>query len=265
MKLMKLYAAVCCLAALAGCASMFGRSSSDPAVKLQWASELFSSKDDPIQAEKLIRDAIDLYELQRNHLGLAEAYRQYGLFFRSNAVTKFEEHYTVNGFLDEKARYKDRYNKAIEYFNKSKNLYADYGKNDDLSELYISLAKTYDLMGRQDEACNAFSKSIESFARFKSENKESQEQNDLQIANYIEYVGLMKKQAGCPEIVPPPPPPPAPKPAPTSPYAPSEQPNQPEPKATTSPYAPTDQPGQPGQQAPASSPAQQEQPSPPAP
>ena len=244
---MKVFAAFCCLAALVGCAAMFGRSTGDPAVKLQWASELFSSKDDPVQAEKLIREAIDMYELKRDHLGLAEAYRQYGLFFRSNAVTKFESYYKVNGFLDEKVKFKDRYSKAIEYFNKSKDLYENYGHYDVLSNLYISLAKTYDIMNRQDEACEAFTKSVASFTRFKTANQEAQEQRALEIANYMEYVGLMKKQAGCPDIPPPPPPPPTPKPAPTSPYAPSEQPSQPVP------------------QAPATPPSQQEQASPPAP
>lgn len=205
---------------LSGCA---GRSTSDPAMKLKWASEEFSSKDDPIAAEKLIRDSIDLYEIKRNQLGLAEAYRQYGLFFRSNAVTKFEEHYQRNGFLDETVKFKDRYRKAIEYFHKSKDLYAGYGHYDVLSNIYISLAKTYDIMDRRDEACEAFSKSIESFAQYTYANLEAQEQRALEIANYTEYVGLMRTQAGCPDIPPPPPPPPAKKPAPTSPFAPQPQ------------------------------------------
>lgn len=226
--------ALCCVVTLTGCAALFGPSTDDPAVKLRWASELFSSKDEPVDAEELIRDAIDSYELKRDHLGLAEAYRQYGLFFRSNAVSKFEDYYQREGFLDEKVIFKDRYKKAIEYFNKSKDLFADYGKFDVLSELYVSLAKTYDIMEKRDEACEAFTKSIDSFTRFKHENKEVQEQNTLEIANYMEYVNIMKRQAGCPEIIPPPPPPPAPKPAPTSPYAPSappqaDQPAQPAP------------------------------------
>ena len=216
--------AFCCVAALTGCAALFGPSTDDPAVKLKWASELFSSKEEPIEAEELIRDAIDSYEMKRDHLGLAEAYRQYGLFFRSNAVSKFEDYYQKEGFLDEKVLFKDRYKKAIEYFNKSKDLFADYGKYDVLSNLYISLAKTYDIMEKREEACEAFTKSVESFARFRNENKEEQEQRALEIANYMEYVGVMKKQAGCPETPPPPPPPPTPKPAPTSPYAPTAPP-----------------------------------------
>jgi len=246
MKGTKFALVLCCIAALTGCAAMFGRSTSDPAVKLQWASELFSSKDEPVEAEKLIRDAIDMYELKRDHLGLAEAYRQYGLFFRSNAVSKFEDYYNTNGFLDEKVKFKDRYVKAIEYFNKSKELYADFGHYDVLSNLYISLAKTYVLTNRQDEACSAFTKSVESFTRFKKENQDVQEQRSLEITNYMEYVDLMKKQAGCPEEPPPPPAKPAPRPAPTSPYAPSEQPTRPEQPA------PMTQPAQQQQTAPQS-------------
>ena len=234
MKLFAYASLLCCIVAFSGCAA---RSTSDPALKLKWASEDFSSKDNPVEAEKLIREAIDIYELKRNQLGLAEAYRQYGLFYRSNAVSKYEEHYQRNGFLDEKVRFKDRYAKAIEYFNKSKDIYASYGHYDILSNIYISLAKTYDIMNRQDEACEAFSKSIESFRRIKMENQEAQEQRSQEISSYMEYVDLMKKQAGCPEtpsaeILKP-----APKPVPTSPYAPPLE-QAPAPAQTPQPAAP---------------------------
>ena len=64
---------ICCITALAGCASMLGPSTDDPAVKLKWAAEHFSSKDDPAAAEKLIREAIAVKEdvrLARYNLAL---------------------------------------------------------------------------------------------------------------------------------------------------------------------------------------------------
>ena len=223
MTVMKYCAAVLCLAALAGCASIFGRSTKDPAVMLEWSSEEFNSKDNPVAAEELLQEALQVYRKKMDRLGQAEAFRQYGLFLRSNAVGKFKDHYTTIGFLDESVRFSSRYEKSLEYFTKSRAIFADYNRFDVVSAIDVSMAKTYDIMNRMDEACAAFSRGIESYVRFKNEAQEVLEQRDLEIASYREYIDLMMRQAGCPES------PAAPsvepvkrtqKPVPTSPYAP---------------------------------------------
>lgn len=227
MTAMRWWAAVCCLAALAGCASIFGRSTKDPAVMLTWASEEFNSKDNPVAAEELLQEALQVYRKKMDRLGQAETYRQYGLFLRSTAVGKFRDHYNTIGFLDESVKFSNRYEKSLDYFTKSRAMFADYNKFDVISAIDISMAKTYDIMNRQDDACAAFSRSIESYVRFKNETQESLEQRDLEIGNYREYVDLMMKQAGCPESPAAPPVSPAKatlKPAPTSPYAPPLEP-----------------------------------------
>jgi tetratricopeptide (TPR) repeat protein len=196
-KILKLGITICCLTAVVGCAAIFGRSTNDPAVKLQWASEHFSSKDEPVQAEELIREAIANYKKTDNQLGLAEAYRQYGLFFRSNAVNKFEKYYRTEGFEDKTVKFDQRFQKAVEYFNKSRELYADYGHIDIVSNLYISLGKTYDLMNRQEAACEAFNKGLDDYAEYKKINPEAMEFRSEEMQNYVEYIGILKKQAGC--------------------------------------------------------------------
>ena len=226
MKGMKYTLALCCLVMEAGCATISWLASDDPAVKLRSAAEDFGQKNEPVAAEKLIREAIDSYGRKSDQLGLAEAYRQYGLFYRSNAVSTAADYYEEYGFLDKTVAFKDRYEKAIEHFNLSRYLYEDLGRYDDLSTRYISLAKTYDMTNRLDEACNAFYKSLESFALFKLNNPETDESRSDEIASYREYVESMRKQAGCPDT-PVQPAKPSP-PAPTSPYAPSEPPAQPE-------------------------------------
>ena len=50
--------------------------------------------------------------------------------------------------MDKTVTYKTRYEKAIDYFNRSKDLYEDYGHIDIISNLYVSLAKTYDMMNK---------------------------------------------------------------------------------------------------------------------
>lgn len=227
MTAMRWWAAVCCLAALAGCASVFGRSTKDPAVMLAWASEAFSSKDDPVAAEDLLQEALQVYRKKMDRLGQAEAFRQYGLFLRSNAVSKFKDHYNTIGFLDESVRFPNRYEKSLEYFTKSRAIFADYNHYEVISAIDISMAKTNDMIGRRDEACAAFSRGIDSYTRFKKETQEDEEQRSLEIANYREYVELMRKQAGCPDapaVPPAAPPKPAPKPVPSSSYTPPPAP-----------------------------------------
>lgn len=217
---------LCGVLTMAGCAAMLERSSDNPAEKLKWASELLSKEDDTAEAEKLIREAIAIYGKKKYQHGLAEAYRQSGLFFRSNAVNEDEAYYRENPFLDPTVKYKDRYEKAIEYFNRSKELFADYGHLDVVSNIYIGLGKTYDITNRREEACDAFYKSLESFALFKLNEPEVQENRPDEIRNYMENVESMREQAGCGDL---PVSPtksvlPDPREAPLSPYAPQERP-----------------------------------------
>jgi tetratricopeptide (TPR) repeat protein len=182
---------------MAGCAALFGQSTDDPVIKLKWASENFNSMDKPIEAEEQIWDVIETYKKERNQLGLAEAYRQYALFLRSNTVDKFANHFKEEGFVDRTITFDTRYEKAIDYFNRSKDLYEDYGHIDIISNLYVSLGKTYDLMNRTKEACESFNKGLENYADYKNANPEAQELRSEEMANYEEYIGIIKKQAGC--------------------------------------------------------------------
>lgn len=192
MKSMKYLPLLVGLTILFACAS-----TKDPGAKLQRASENFNKLDEPVKAEKLIFDAMEQYAKEKNQLGLAEAYRQYALFLRSNAVDKFERYFTEEGFEDEAVTFKTRYEKAVEYFNKSKDLYQDYGHLDMLSNISISLAKTYAIMGKQPESCDAFNKGLAFYGEYKKANPEAKELRSEEMANYEAYIGILKKQAGC--------------------------------------------------------------------
>ena len=179
-----------------------------------------SRKNEPARAEDLIRKALEISAKRMDRPGLAEAHRQYGLFFRSHAVNMAAEHYREEGFLDTTVRFEDRYAKAIEHFNASRDLFETLGRYDALASVYVSLAKTYDLTNRQNEACQAFNKSLESFARYKMMNQKLDEHRSEEIARYIDYVDAMKTQSGCPDATVPiisPPPPPASSPPPSRP------------------------------------------------
>ncbi|OGW34063.1 MAG: hypothetical protein A2X58_13040 [Nitrospirae bacterium GWC2_56_14] len=198
MSLMRSLIAVCCVATLVGCATLQSKPE-DPSGKLREAVELFSRKDEPVEAEELLHDVVEVYEKNQDDLGLAEAYRQFGLFYRSNAVNKFEEYYLKEGFLDKTVKFSARYEKAIEYFNKARDIYAADRQYAVLSNLQLSIAKTYDLMNQHENACAAFDQGLENHLAFKkSADPETLELRADEIANYEQYMGAMKKQAGCP-------------------------------------------------------------------
>jgi len=184
---------------LPGCA---GRRTKDPAVMLQWASEEFSSKDDPIQAEERLQEALQIYRKSMDRLGLAETYRQYGLFLRSNAVTKFQQHYNTVGFLDESVKFTNRYQKAVEYFLKAKDIFEENKKYDTLSTVYISLAKTYAHLGRELEGCDSLTKGLASYNAYKKANPDMKEFHAEEVADYEEYIGILRQQLACPPEAP---------------------------------------------------------------
>jgi tetratricopeptide (TPR) repeat protein len=190
---------ICCLTTLLGCSTTVFRSTSDdPSRKLREAVELFSSKDEPVQAEKLLHDVIVAYEKNQDDLGLAEAYRQFGLFYRSNAVSKFEKYYRKEGFIDKSVKFSTRYEKAIEYFNKAKDIFATDKQFNVLSNLQLSIAKTYDLMDQHEAACKAIEQGMENHLAYKqAASPEDLELHAEEITNYEQYIGLMKKQTGC--------------------------------------------------------------------
>ena len=180
------------------CASFGTRASDDPLLLLQEASELYGTERDPVRAEELIHEAMALAVGENNLAALAEAYRQYGLFFRSNAVGRFEAHYRKEGFLDEHTTFDKRYDRSLHYLRAAEVLFAKQQRFDSLSEVYLGLAKTYLLMADMPKACEAFDQSILSNAAHRKalaaaagtplETPDPQE----------EYLKTMKQQAGCP-------------------------------------------------------------------
>jgi tetratricopeptide (TPR) repeat protein len=184
----------CCVFLLAGCAA---RSTNDPALKLTWAAEEFNRNENPVAAEELLQDAMQTYRKQMNRIGLAETYRQYGLFLRSHAVTKFREHYQHAGFLDETVRFNNRYDKALEYFGKSKDIFAEQNLAGPVSDIYFSMAKTYALMNRVPESCESLDKGRKSYSSLKGVKAEAREVGVEEAANVDAYITLMQKQMGC--------------------------------------------------------------------
>ncbi|MDH4162133.1 MAG: hypothetical protein OEW15_05515 [Nitrospirota bacterium] len=182
---------------LAGCATLGSRSSDDPALMLRQAAELYSSESDPVHAEQLIRDAMTIAVTRKDLAGLAESYRQYGLFFRSTAVGRFEAHYRDDGFLDRDAAFDARYENSIRYLRAAEVLFAKLRRFDALSEVYAGMAKTFLLMNNMPEACEAFDLSISNHSEHQKALAAASETPVKDPDPENEYLKAMKQQAGC--------------------------------------------------------------------
>jgi tetratricopeptide (TPR) repeat protein len=182
---------------LSGCSGFLVFASSDPSVKLSDAGYLFDEYGRPLIAERLIREAIDIYQEQNDEVGLAEAYRVYGFFFRSRSIEKWNEFYRKHGFLDKAASFDGRYQKSIEYFEKSHSLFHKYAKYDALTNVNLNMGRTYMLMNNRDKACTAYEESLENNRQNLTLNPEAKIALPAGYATYEDYISAVKKRAGC--------------------------------------------------------------------
>jgi tripartite-type tricarboxylate transporter receptor subunit TctC len=186
------------VATFSGCAGFGVVATSDPAAKLRDAGDLFDRQDRPLIAERLIREAIDIYQSNNDQLGLAEAYRTYGFFFRSPSIEgKWNKFYRENGFLDKSAAFQTRYEKSIEYFEKARTIFAASNRFDALTNVDLNMGFTYVAMGNRPAACQAFDRSVESNRENLRQNPTARPALPKGFSSYDDYVTNRKKQYGC--------------------------------------------------------------------
>lgn len=173
------------------------RAPRDPAALLGEAADLYSSESDPAAAEELVREAMALSVARKDMAGLAEAYRQYGLFFRSTAVGRFAARYREKGFLDRKASFATRYDDSLRYFKLAEIIVTKQQRLDALSEVYLGMAKTHLLKRDLPAACEAFDLSIANHAAYRTESSALETTANARDSQE-DYLKDMKQQAGCP-------------------------------------------------------------------
>ena len=192
---------VLCLCGLSvifsGCAGLGVVGLSDPATKLREAGDLFERQDRPLIAERLIREAIESYRKNNDQLGLADAYRTYGFFFRSSAIEgKWSKHYRENGFLDKSASFDARYEKSIEYLDKARIIFAEYRRFDALTNVNLNIGFTYEVMGYGAAACEAFDRSLEN-SHDTVQISKAKIALPRGFATYEEFLAPHRERAGC--------------------------------------------------------------------
>lgn len=180
-----------------GCAGFGIVATSDPAVKLSDAQVLYTKQGRPIPAERLIREAIDIYQEENNQLGLAYAYWTYGFFFVSWPVEKFSANYIKHGFMDKSVTYDTRYQASIDYFKKARAIYEKNKQFDRVTNIDLNMGLIYMKMGEHTAGCHAFDESLKSYR----ENKRLKPNADTIVpkgyTSYEDYLSVEKRHYKC--------------------------------------------------------------------
>jgi tetratricopeptide (TPR) repeat protein len=188
---------------LSACAGIGIVSTSDPLIKLNDAEVLFMKEDRPLPAERLIQEAIAIYQERDDPHGLGTAYRAYGDLLRSPAVAKFERVYRRDGFLNKSVTFDNRlakateyYTKALEYYRRAEQQELATGKYDALTNVYYNMAWSNLALGARDEACVDFDRTLQAYNNNMQHNPTAHPQNSL-LGTIPETITAVKKQADC--------------------------------------------------------------------
>jgi hypothetical protein len=106
------------LISLTGCSAVGIVETNDPHEKIEQAIYLLNSENRPIPADKLLAQAINIFEQNNDQMGLVRAYRARGHFLLSDSVKNSSEFFINHGFFIDGKVYNKREEKAIEYFLK---------------------------------------------------------------------------------------------------------------------------------------------------
>ena len=184
---------------LAGCAGFGIAASGDPLTKLNDAEELFMDQARPLPAERLIREAMDIYQERDDAHGLGNAHREYADLLRSPAVAKWEKVYRESGFRDPSVTFDNRFTKASEYYSKALGFYAraeklhkESRKLDALTNVYFNMAWSYLQLDDRKNACAYYDNAMDAYLENVKENPGARPRGSVP-----EAVSAAKRRAGC--------------------------------------------------------------------
>ena len=161
MSSIRMLSGISALLYLAGCAGFGVVASSDPLTKLNDAESLFQEQDRPLIAERLIREAIVIYQERDDPHGLGNAHREYADLLRSPSVTgRWQKFYREHGFQDRSVTFENRiaksseyYTKALEYYQRAEKQHREANRFDALTNVYYNTAWSYLMLDDRPKAC----------------------------------------------------------------------------------------------------------------
>lgn len=144
---------------LSGCAGIGVVATSDPYQKLDQADAMMA-QDRAAMAESLISDALKVFEEKNDVAGIADAYHAYGNLYKHPSY-----HGKWKPTFEKLGTYDGTYQKSIDYFNKSKEIFE--GKKDatGVSKSLFGIGHVYGIKNEREISCQYYSKAL---ARYRS-------------------------------------------------------------------------------------------------
>ena len=194
---LKLAAYACTIAFISGCSAVGVPYSSSPLHKLAYAESLLE-QNRPTAAERLIVEALASCEKTVDPSCFAAAYRGYGRFFADPSLSgRWRSHYADYGFIETTANLDNRYEKAIEYLDKSGDLYSLQSHYDALSNVYLQMGFIYAGTGNRDSACAAFDASLQAQIDNRHKNPNVEVNLPKRYGSFENYIAEQKAKTQC--------------------------------------------------------------------
>jgi len=187
----RVFAAFSTATFLLACAAGGVPYTSDPERKLGWARELYVNRHRPIPAERLIKEAIEIYQERNDQLGLAKAYSMYGRFLQS-------PDYHTDTFFNKREDYPYWKDRATEYFQKSLIIFLNQHQYHDASNAVLNLG-ILKMKSDRVEACSFFDQSLKLHQEGIEKNPDQRFHLPSDVSSFVEGIGQLKKQAQCGE------------------------------------------------------------------
>jgi tetratricopeptide (TPR) repeat protein len=189
---------------LTGCAGFGIVATSDPLAKLRDAEDLYARQYRPLPAERLIREAMAIYEERDDPHGLGHAHRNYGDFLGSAAVLKWEALYRRDGFLDKTISFDNRktkalehYSKALEYYRRAEKQHQQAQKYDALTNVYYSMAWSHFMLDENDKACFYYDQALGAYHENIRRNPNAKPFVPSGYRSISDLIESAKRRTGC--------------------------------------------------------------------
>lgn len=199
MRSLQLAAYVFALTLISGCSAVGVVYSSNPYNKLANASSLLE-QDRATAAERLIVEALAICEKTTNPACFAAAYRGYGMFFADPALMgQSRPHFAEHGFIEATASLSNRYVKAIEYLEQSRDLYSQLSRYDALSNVYLQMGFIHEGTHNRASACAAYDASLQAQTENRHQNPSARVILPKRYGSFEDYITVQKNKAQCVE------------------------------------------------------------------
>ncbi|NBF03416.1 hypothetical protein GV819_14070 [Pseudomonas sp. Fl5BN2] len=182
---------------VSGCAVVGVMESSDPRQK-QANAEAMLEQNRPRAAELLIEQSLQLCRRSGQALCFADGYRAYGRFLMSSTLDgQWKTDFEQNGFREPQVSYANRYDKALEYFQRSRALYVQEGRFDGASNVSLQRGFIYEMQADTSSACNAYDQSQQDQAQNQSLKPQAKVTLPERYESFAQYIDQQKRRAGC--------------------------------------------------------------------